>query len=111
MRVYNLRSYPLEFRGRTLAPDGGSADFPELDQFVPNRDRELEQKKVIALGQLPTWWLDQQRIKAGAGAVKPKKLVAKLVDKVLVEDSVKLVETPPPVPKSEWTERPIGKKR
>lgn len=79
MRVYNLTGEPLAYRGVELQPNGGSAEFAVLDQFVPNRDLELVEKKVIALRSLPAWWQNQQRLKAGqakpARAPLPRKRV------------------------------------
>lgn len=57
MRVYNLTKKPLDYRGKMLPPEGGSLEYPELDVFVPNRDRELETKRMISFGSLPLWWV------------------------------------------------------
>jgi len=62
MRVYNLTDQILAFRKKTLAPNGGYEEFPELDGFIPDRDRELATKKVIAFRELPTWWKNQRAL-------------------------------------------------
>jgi hypothetical protein len=55
MKVFNLTEKMIDYRGKTLPP-GGSQEFPELDVFVPTRDRELERQHVLAFGELPSWW-------------------------------------------------------
>jgi len=35
MRVFNLTDHPVDYRGFTLSPNGGSAEFHELDSFIP----------------------------------------------------------------------------
>ena len=61
MRVFNLTRAPLQFRKKVLAADGGSEEFPELDKFIPNHDRALATKNIVALGSLPNWWVLQRR--------------------------------------------------
>ena len=56
MRVFNLTSHPLAFRQKVIPPSGAFLEFPELDQFVPTRERALEKAKVIAFGTLPADW-------------------------------------------------------
>jgi hypothetical protein len=60
MRVYNLTEKPLDYRGKMLPPNGGSLEFPELDVFIPTRDRALEEKRFVAFGSLPVWWAKTQ---------------------------------------------------
>lgn len=57
MRVYNLTDSVLDYRGKQLAPNGGSDNFPELDSFIPDRDRLLSSRKKISFGSLPSWFL------------------------------------------------------
>jgi len=56
MRVFNLTKNPIDFHGRTIPPDGGSLDYPEISNFLPLRDRKLEEQKVLSFGALPLWW-------------------------------------------------------
>jgi hypothetical protein len=89
MLVYNLTNQVLAYRGKDLSPNGGSKDFPELDIFIPDRDKELETKKVIAFGALPSWWHDQVREKTA----RPKSVSIEVFDKAVVSDSVEVVVT------------------
>jgi len=85
MKVFNLTNHPLDFHGRVIAPNGGSLDYPELDAFLPSRDKKLEELRYIAFGFLPTWWKKQQEKKP---QVPHKRVTLKLSDDVKVFDSV-----------------------
>lgn len=89
MRVYNLTDQVLSYRGKDLPPNGGSKDFQELDVFIPDRDRELEERKVIAFGALPSWWHDQVREKTA----QPKTAAIEVHDKAVAIDSVEVMVT------------------
>jgi hypothetical protein len=68
LNVYNLTDKDLLFHKKSIPPNGGSQNYPELDPpkgFIPDRDRELEKKKVVAFGTLPYWWKLQQSVKKG----------------------------------------------
>ena len=82
MLVYNLLNQPLDFKGRTIPPNGGSVDFPGL-AFIPDRDRELEKGRVLAFGSLPYWWLQQQAAKNSSVPV---------TESVVVKSDKKVVE-------------------
>ena len=57
MLVFNLTQKDLIYRGRSIPPNGGSLNYPELDKGqVPARDRKLEKAHVLAFGILPFWW-------------------------------------------------------
>lgn len=56
MKVYNLTTHPVDFHGRVIPPNGGALDYPELDRFLPTRDKKLEEEKLLSFGFLPTWW-------------------------------------------------------
>lgn len=58
MRVFNLKPYDLHFRKTILAANGGSRDFPDLDGFIPDSDKQLAEAKVISFYALPRWWVD-----------------------------------------------------
>ena len=62
MKVFNLTSKPLDYRGVVLSPNGGSHDYRDMS-YVPSRDRTLVEKKIISFGNLPQWWLDEQDLK------------------------------------------------
>lgn len=62
MRVFNLTSEEVTYKGRKIPPNGGSIDYLDLT-FIPNRDRELEAGKVLAFGCLPPWWHQQEAMK------------------------------------------------
>lgn len=107
MRVYNLSTQELSFRGRTIAPNGGSVSCPELDTFISDRDRALAKAGVISLGALPASW----RPPVAAGA-KPPPLKAQkaqsVAARIAVEDAPAVAEEAKV--ESTWTERSIGKK-
>lgn len=108
MRVYNLTDKPLDFRGRVLPANGGSTTFPELDGFVPDRERQLEKAGVIAIGSLPVMWRPRSAppvtkatlITSKLAVPVPTPLPAPVYEKLAVEDTVE------PETKG-WVERPI----
>ena len=107
MRVFNLTSETKIYKGKPIPPDGGSADFPTLS-FIPNRDRELEQKKVLAFGALPAWFVREKAVRQAALAPKPVSAVVsvKVADVVAVEDRVVMEATPePPTEKKDWKKK------
>lgn len=71
MLVYNLTKDEVTYKGRKIPPNGGCVDFLDLT-FIPNRDRELETKKVLAFGCLPTWWNLQEALKTTVTGVVMK---------------------------------------
>lgn len=83
MRVFNLTEKPLDYRGRTIPPDGGYLDFPDMD-FIPDRDLRLQQERILSFGRLPHWFETQRRIRR----------VADLADEVTGE--IRLNHTPIP---------------
>lgn len=96
MLVYNLTDTPLHYRKRVLQPNGGFHNFPELDSFIPDRDRALADSKVIGLGSIPTWWTKKRKMKeeerrvasANAEAVKKVEKIEVVVEDKSVEDPV-----------------------
>lgn len=107
MRVYNLSKQPVDFHGHTIPPNGGSAEYPGLEKFLPARDRKLEEQKILSFGILPTWWVQAQ---TGPAAER-------VVESATIETGVKA--EPPPLPEpakppeltSGWVERPLTKKK
>ena len=85
MKVFNLTSHPLDFHGRIIAPNGGSLDYPELDTFLPSRDKRLEEQRILSFGFLPTWWKKQHEAKP---QVAHKRVTVKVADDVKVSDDV-----------------------
>ena len=63
MLVYNLTDTPLHYRKRVLLPNGGFHNFPELDSFIPDRDKALADKKIIGIGSIPSWWVRKKKMK------------------------------------------------
>lgn len=57
MWVFNLTKTDLAFHKRVIQANGGGVDFPELDSFITNRDRELSAAGVISFESLPLWWI------------------------------------------------------
>jgi hypothetical protein len=57
MWVFNLTNTDLAFHKRVIQANGGGVDFPELDSFITNRDRELSAAGVISFESLPLWWI------------------------------------------------------
>lgn len=93
MVIFNLTDKPLNYRGVVLAPNGGSYDFKDMS-FIPNRDLELVSKKVLAVGHLPQWWLDERAVRAHHAQEAMRQAAAakkteRTVDPVLAVDSEK----------------------
>jgi hypothetical protein len=88
MRVFNLSSQFVDYRGRNIPPNG-YYDFPGLTH-IPDRDRALERSRILAFGKLPQWWLLEQELKlvpeqAKSVTDQPKPLaVAKRLEDVVV---------------------------
>lgn len=61
MRVYNLTSSNLAFHKKNIPPNGGFEEFPELDEYISDRDRGLVSAKLIAFRELPRWWTAKQQ--------------------------------------------------
>lgn len=61
MRVFNLTGKDLHFRKSVLPANGGYKDFPELDSFIPDNDKELAEAKVISFEELPKWWIAKKK--------------------------------------------------
>lgn len=77
MRVYNLTDGVIIYRRRPIPSRGGSLEYSDLTT-VPDRDRRLEEKKILAFGSLPKWYLEKQ--------AAPTEV--KAADKVVVADKV-----------------------
>jgi hypothetical protein len=78
MKVYNLTTKAITYRGKDI-PVSGFLNYPELDKFIPDRDKDLETKKVLAFGKLPLWWRINEETKAVAlqpAQTKKEKLVS-----------------------------------
>ena len=60
MRVYNVSTHEVTYKGKNIPPNGGSAEF-KMD-FIPNRDLALQDAKVLAFGALPKWWKLEQAL-------------------------------------------------
>ncbi len=72
MLVYNLTDRDVCYMGRVIPPHGGFVDVHGL-KTVPDRDRRLEQQKILSFGFLPLWWtVEQQRKRATAPAKPPQ---------------------------------------
>lgn len=106
MRVFNLTGSTLVYRGKSLAP-GVGADFPELNTFIPDRDKKMAEAKVISFNTLPRWYSDKKAVRPPALPTKSKVLVVS--EPILPEAKY----VPPPMPvreENDWVEKPIGKK-
>lgn len=75
MLVYNLSKKELYYRGRPIAANGGSREYPDM-KYVPTRDMKLQDDKVLAFGHLPSWWKFEQEAKAVAEAKKKAEAAA-----------------------------------
>lgn len=89
MKVFNLTSKPLAYRGQILAPNGGSSEFRELDVFISDRDWTLVANKVIAFNALPVWWATERE----ARTRKPR-VILRVGDKVTVLDDFTVHKKP-----------------
>jgi hypothetical protein len=71
VRVFNLTKSRLDFRGRVIPADGGFLDYPELDTFIPDRDKALARSGIISFGTIPPAWqaAKAQRIVEAAKAI------------------------------------------
>lgn len=102
MKVFNLTSTVLVYRGKHLSP-GSGAEFPELDKFIPDRDKKMADAKVISFKSIPRWYVAKTSTPAPP-AVPPPVPVRKVA-----------AEAVPPLPITEelssWVERPVGKKK
>lgn len=121
MRVYNLTSTALEYRGKRIPP-GDFLEFPVLDKFLPDKDRALVQNRIIAVGSLPSWYtqmkaLEAQRQDRASGVTAAKEAKASFVKAaVMLQDEVKRPATQATVERKEpvekkledgWVEKPI----
>lgn len=112
MKVYNLTNMPIDFKGKTIPPNGGFVEYPMLGGFIPDRDRELEKNKVLSFGELPVWWRLQQ-----AHTHFEKKPPVRLPEVMEIHDPIEpAIADPqpevfeaPPSPTG-WIEKPINKK-
>lgn len=59
MRVFNLTKQQVEYRGKII-PAEGSLDLGIT--FIPDRDRMLEKMRVLAFGELPSWYVLQRQV-------------------------------------------------
>jgi hypothetical protein len=71
VKVYNLTAAEVTYKGRRIPPNGGCVDFKDL-AFVPNRDLELQDAKVLAFGSLPHWWNVKEALKHTVSATVRK---------------------------------------
>lgn len=95
MLVFNLTHSPISFRKRVIPPNGGSLEFPELNEFIPDRDKALEKAKVLSFGSLPKWWVSKKKEEAAKAAVKPalKNALVSISDSVEVQDKPSYKQT------------------
>jgi hypothetical protein len=101
MRVFNLTDTTKIYKGKPIPPNGGFVDFPGLD-FIPTRDRALEEKRILSFGALPAWFIAEQEEKralAEAAARGPKNALVTLTEDVAVSDSVAVELKKPEQPK------------
>ncbi len=52
MRIFNLTADTIVYKGYKIPPNGGVLNLPQLE-FIPDRDRLLETRGVLAFGRLP----------------------------------------------------------
>jgi hypothetical protein len=121
MKVYNVTDAALSFRGKEIPP-GQGLDFPELDRFLPDRERAMVAKRVIAIGQLPAWYTVKRAVPTSSPkpVQLPARAVVKAVSHVKLEGGVEVKTTEAPTPavvlpeerelSDGWRERPVGSK-
>lgn len=92
MRVFNLTDQRVDYRGKLIPPYGSE----EYDlSFIPDRDKMLEKRGMLAFGALPKFWKKPEPPKPAPA--KPVKVEVKAqveVKKELPEEEVKAVEAP-----------------
>ena len=71
MKIYNLTSQPLAYKGHMIPANGGCITLPD-NTFIPTRDRKLIEQKKISIGNLPAWWLAEQALKLIPPPTEPK---------------------------------------
>lgn len=74
MLVFNLTDRVVDFHGKHLSPSGGSAEIPELDGNINNRDKALGAAKVIAFAELPSWFVSRKDTARKAKMAAAKKI-------------------------------------
>lgn len=92
MLVYNLTNKALSFRGRTIPPSGGYLDYPELNQFIPNKDKDLATKKVISFEALPKWFLVKKKQELESKKAQVKKELESKVKEIAIKPEIVLDE-------------------
>ena len=111
MRVFNLMTSPLNYRGREIPGNGGFLEYPDIT-FIPTRDKRLAALKVLAFGALPAWWVANKAARTkkveAPPVVVPRaiKFVAKEEPKVEIKPEV-VVE----MKDGEMGESPFGEKQ
>jgi hypothetical protein len=105
MRVFNLSSKTIDYRGKHISPGGGYEDYPDMT-FVPDRDLALESSRVLAFGKLPNWWLVEKSLQAAPAPtpVKPQPKKAQVKSYPLPQAPVETAKS------SGWVEKPIIQK-
>lgn len=84
MRVYNLSSKEVVYKGKKIPPNGGSVEVQGMT-FIPNRDLALQEARVLAFGKLPKWWeMDKALMTAAAPTPAPKKKSEPVAEKKIV---------------------------
>ena len=83
MRVFNLTDQRVDYRGKVIPPYGSE----EYDLgFIPDRDKTLEKKGMLAFGALPKWWRKPEpKPSLPPAVVKAAKEVGKEIIKALKE--------------------------
>src|SRR4051812_48211462 len=66
MRVFNLADKQLVYKGKTIPPNGGSAEFPDV-AFLHERDTS---NHCLAFGSLPKGWKPKGMVEAELVASK-----------------------------------------
>lgn len=110
MRVYNLSKKDLHYRNQIIPANGGFREYPSMS-YVPTRDMKLQDTKVLAFGQLPSWWQFEQEARAAAEAKKHAE--AQKADEAMKVAKVEKAPAPIEITKFEEApeEKPVSKRK
>jgi hypothetical protein len=87
MRVYNIGTTDVTYKGRDIPPNGGSVEIPDM-AFVPDRDRALT---YLSFGSLPKGWEPKRPVAPPPAAV----IQVAVVDTAIPEAQELKVEAKP----------------
>jgi hypothetical protein len=104
MRVFNLTTKTVDYRGKNIGPNGSFEDYPDMT-FIPDRDKALEGQRVLSFGKLPYWWEAEKALQSVGLKSAPPPVKPRAKPSSAFSSAKKVVE-----PSSAWVEKPIIQK-